>query len=76
MINLLGQAEVDVGEAILRNVADPTDYAAVKKYLESNVIQSVQDQRFSPTNHVGLDASDVMIVELKGDSWVKADPVK
>jgi branched-chain amino acid transport system substrate-binding protein len=76
MINLLGQAEVDVGEAILRNVADPTDYAAVKKYLESNVIPSVQDQRFSPTNHVGLDASDVMIVELKGNSWVKADPVK
>ena len=76
MINLLGQAEVDVGEAILRNVANPADYAAVKKYLESTPIPSVQDQRFSPTNHVGLDATDVMIVELKGDSWVKAGPVK
>lgn len=76
MINLLGQAEVDVGEAILRNVKDPTDYDAVKKYLETHPIPSVQDQKFSPTNHVGLDASDVMIVELKGDTWVKADPVK
>jgi branched-chain amino acid transport system substrate-binding protein len=76
MINLLGQAEIDVADAILRNVADPTDYAAVKKYLESTPIPSVQDQRFSPTNHVGLDASDVMIVELKGDGWVKAGPVK
>jgi branched-chain amino acid transport system substrate-binding protein len=76
MINLLGQAEVDVAEAILRNVKDPSDFAAVKKYLESTPIPSVQDQKFSPTNHVGLDASDIMIVELKGDSWVKAGPVK
>ena len=76
MINLLGQAEMDVGEAILRNVKDPTDYDAVKKYLETHPVPSVQDQKFSPTNHVGLDASDVMIVELKGERWVKADPVK
>jgi branched-chain amino acid transport system substrate-binding protein len=77
MINLLAQAEIDVADAILRNVADPFDYAAVKKYLESTPIPSVQDQHFSPTNHVGLDATDVMIVELKGDgSWVKAGPVK
>ena len=76
MINLLGKAEVDVAEAALRNVKNPADFAAVKKYLESTPIPSIQNQRFSPTTHVGLDASDVIIVELKGDGWVKADPVK
>ncbi len=76
MINLLGKAEVDVAEAALRNVKNPADFAAVKKYLESTPIPSIQNQRFSPTNHVGLDASDVIIVELKGDGWVKAEPIK
>ncbi|MSQ70139.1 MAG: ABC transporter substrate-binding protein [Betaproteobacteria bacterium] len=76
MINLLGKAEVDVAEAVLRNVKNPADFAAVKKYLESTPIPSIQNQRFSPTNHVGLDASKVIIVELKGDGWEKADPIK
>lgn len=76
MINLLGKAEVDVAEAVLRDVKDPADAEAVKKYLETTPIKSVHDQRFSPTNHVGLDASDMMIVELKDGVWVKADPVK
>ena len=76
MINLLGKAEVDVAEAALRNVKNPADFPAVKKYLESTPIPSIQNQRFSPTSHVGLDASKVIIVELKGDSWVKADPIK
>jgi ABC-type branched-subunit amino acid transport system substrate-binding protein len=76
MINLLGKAEVDVAEAALRNVKNPADYPAVKNYLESTPIPSIQNQRFSPTNHVGLDASKVIIVELKGDGWVKAGPIK
>jgi branched-chain amino acid transport system substrate-binding protein len=76
MINLLGKASVDVAESVLRNVKNPSDFPAVKKYLESTPIPSIQNQRFSPTNHVGLDASKVIIVELKGDSWVKADPIK
>jgi branched-chain amino acid transport system substrate-binding protein len=76
MINLLSKASVDVAEAALRNVKNPGDFAAVKKYLESTPIPSIQNQRFSPTNHVGLDASKVIIVELKGDSWVKAEPIK
>ena len=76
MINLLGKAEVDVAEAALRNVSNPMDFAAVKKYLESTPIPSIQNQRFSPTNHVGLDASKVIIVELKGDGWVKAEPIQ
>lgn len=76
MINLLGKASVDVAESALRNVKNPGDFPAVKKYLESTPIPSIQNQRFSPTNHVGLDASKVIIVELKGDSWAKADPIK
>jgi branched-chain amino acid transport system substrate-binding protein len=75
MINLLGKAEVDVAEAALRNVKNPADFPAVKKYLESTPIPSIQNQRFSPTNHVGLDTSNVIIIELKGDAWVKADPI-
>ena len=75
MINLLGKAAADVAEAILKT-PDPADFPAVKKYLESTPIPSVHTQRFSPTNHVGLDASSVIIVELKDGAWVKADPVK
>jgi len=75
MINLLGAAAVDVAEAILKT-PKPDDYEAVKKYLESTPIPSVHTQRFSATNHVGLDVSSVIIVELKDGVWVKADPVK
>jgi branched-chain amino acid transport system substrate-binding protein len=75
MINLLGKAAVDVAEAILKT-PNPSDFAAVKKYLESTPIPSVHTQRFSPTNHVGLDAKSVIIVELKDGVWGKADPVK
>lgn len=76
MINLLGKASVDVADAILRKTPNPTDYPAVKKWLESNVIESVHNQKFSPTNHVGVDSSAVIIVELKNNVWVPADPVK
>jgi branched-chain amino acid transport system substrate-binding protein len=75
MINLLGSAETDVAEAILRNTPNPADYPAVKRFLESTPIESFHVQRFSPTNHVGLDASSVMIVELKDGSWIKARPI-
>jgi branched-chain amino acid transport system substrate-binding protein len=76
MINLLGKASVDVADAVLRNVKNPADFAAVKKYLESTPIPSIQDQRFSPTDHVGLNTSDIVIVELKGDTWAKAGPIR
>lgn len=76
MISLLGKASIDVAEAALRNVKNPADFPAVKKYLESTPIPSIQSQRFSSTNHVGLDASDVIVVELKGDTWVKAGPIR
>ena len=48
MINLLGKAEVDVAEAVLRKVPNPADAAAAKKFLESTPIESIQNQRFSP----------------------------
>ena len=48
----------------------------MKKWLESNVVESVHNQQFSPTSHVGVDASAVVIVELKNNVWVPADPVK
>ena len=76
MINLLGKAEVDVAEAVLRKVPNPTDYPAVKKFLESTPIESIHNQKFTPSNHVGLDASSVLIVELKDGNWVKAAPIK
>jgi hypothetical protein len=40
------------------------------------VIESVHNQRFSPTSHVGMDSSSVLIVELKNGAWVPADPVQ
>lgn len=76
MINLLGKLNVDVVEAVLKTVKEPTDVKTVKAYLEATPLQSVQTIRFSPTSHVGMTASDVIIAELKKDTWVKADPVR
>ena len=76
MINLLGRAATDVADAILRKTPNPSDYPAVKKWLESNVVESVHNQKFSPTSHVGVDSSAVIIVELKDNVWVPADPIK
>jgi branched-chain amino acid transport system substrate-binding protein len=76
MINVMGRAETDVADAILRKSSNPTDYPAVKKWLETNVVESVYNQTFSPTNHVGVDAAGVVIVELKNNTWVPADPAK
>lgn len=76
-LNLLGKIQVDMAQAILENVKDPSDPKAVKSFLESAPkIESIQDVRFSAKSHVGMDESDVIIVELKNNAWVKADPVK
>lgn len=74
MINVTARAETDAADAILRKTPHPTDFAAVKKWLEANVVESVYNLKFSPTNHVGVDASHVVIVELKNNIWVPADP--
>jgi branched-chain amino acid transport system substrate-binding protein len=76
MINILGKFDADVAEAVLTNVADPTDAKAVKTYLEGATIESVHRIKFSPKSHVGLGAADVIIAEFKGDQWVPADPVR
>jgi ABC-type branched-subunit amino acid transport system substrate-binding protein len=76
MINVNGRAETDVADAILRKTPNPADYPAVKKWLETNVVESVYNLKFSPVNHVGADAANVVIVELKNNTWVPADPVK
>ena len=76
MINITGSAGMDVADAILRKTPRPTDFAAVKNWLESNVVESVYNLKFSPTTHVGVDASHVVIVELKNNAWVPADPAR
>jgi branched-chain amino acid transport system substrate-binding protein len=75
MINLLGKMDVDVVEAVLANVADPSNVQAVKTFLESTPIESVQHLKFSPESHVGLTEKDVIIVEYKDGAWKPADPV-
>ena len=76
MINVIGRAATDVADAVLRKTPDPADFPAVKNWLETNVIESVHNQRFSPTSHVGVDASSVVVVELKNNTWVPAAPAK
>jgi branched-chain amino acid transport system substrate-binding protein len=75
MINLSSKIQLDVVEAVLGNVADPSNAASVKAYLEATPIHSLQTIKFSPTNHVGLNTSSVSVVELKNGVWAKADPI-
>jgi len=76
MLNILGKLLTDTADAILRHSPNPEDFGKVKQWLETTPIESVHNQRFSPTNHVGVDASSVVLVELKDNRWVVADPVK
>jgi len=75
-LTLTGAILADTAEAILKNVPDVKNPAAVRKFLESTPIQSVQTIRFSNTSHIGMGTSDIAIVEYKGGKWVKADPLK
>jgi branched-chain amino acid transport system substrate-binding protein len=75
-LNLIALGVADTAEAILRNVANPSDAKAVREFLHTTPIKSFQTIRFSPTSHVGMSTSDLAIVELKNGDWVKADPVK
>jgi branched-chain amino acid transport system substrate-binding protein len=76
MLNYLGKLTVDTVEAILTNVSKPDDPQAVRGYLQSNVVKSVQNLRFTKTSNVGLTEDDVLIVEWKKGAWTKADPIK
>ena len=75
-LSLNARAELDVAEAILRNVSNPYDFPAVKKFLETTPINGTRFKGFSPTNHIGPGAADIMIVELKNGRWTKADPIR
>jgi hypothetical protein len=75
-LSLNARAELDVAEAILRNVSNPYDFPAVKKFLETTPINGTRFKGFSPANHIGPGAADIMIVELKNGRWTKADPVR
>ena len=76
MLNVSAKTEVDVAEAILHNVKNPRDAEAVKRYLESSVIPSVHNQRFSARSHVGLGAASIIMAELKDGVWTRADPLR
>jgi branched-chain amino acid transport system substrate-binding protein len=76
MLNILGKLLTDTADAILRNSPNPDDPASVKQWLETTTVESIHNQRFSPSNHVGVDASSVALVELKDNRWAPADPVK
>jgi branched-chain amino acid transport system substrate-binding protein len=76
LLSLLGLMLADTAEAVLRNVDDPKNAAATKAFLESATVDSVGEIRFSPTNHVGLGAESVAVLEYKNDHWTKPDPLK
>jgi branched-chain amino acid transport system substrate-binding protein len=76
MLNVLGKLLTDTADAILRYAPDPENPASVKQWLETTVVESIHNQRFSASNHVGINASAVALVELKDNDWVPAGPVK
>jgi len=76
LLALMGVTLADTAEAVLRNVEDTNDAAAVKKYLESTPIRSIAAIRFTPESHVGAGASTISVVEYKNGHWAKADPMK
>jgi branched-chain amino acid transport system substrate-binding protein len=76
MATLLGSTLSDTADAILRNVDNPNDAQAVRTYLETNVIHSIQDLHWSKERHVGMSAKDVAILEYENGKWVKADPIR
>ncbi|HEY5607748.1 MAG TPA: ABC transporter substrate-binding protein [Alphaproteobacteria bacterium] len=74
---VLGKFQADLIEAVMRNVADPHDVKAAKRYLEINPVRSVQTLRFSAQSHTALGPKDVVVVEYKpGKGWQPADSLK
>lgn len=76
MLTLLGLTLADTADAVLKNVKNPSDAAAVRSYLETTPIPSVQMLHWSKDRHVGMTAADISILEYKSGKWVKADPVQ
>jgi branched-chain amino acid transport system substrate-binding protein len=76
MLTLLGLTLADTADAVLRNVSDPKSADAVRTYLETHPVASVEQIRWSKDRHVGLTEKDVAILEYKNGKWVKADPIR
>ena len=76
MLTLTGAMLADTAQAIIANVADPKDPKAVKTFLETTPIKSIQTLKFSPEDHVGLGKDGVAIVEFKNGVWVEAAGIK
>ena len=76
LLALMGVTLADTAEAVLRNVDNPNDAAAVKRFLETTPIDSIAAIKFSPESHVGMGADTVSVVEYKNGRWTKADPIK
>jgi len=75
-LTLLGLTLADTADAILTKVGDPTNAKAVREFLETTPIASVQTIRWTKDRHVGMTSDDVAILEYKQGRWVKADPLK
>ena len=74
-LTLQGLILADVAEAILRQVPNPADPVAVRHFLETTPISSVQTIAFSPQRHIGMGADGIAIVEWKDGGWIKAPPL-
>lgn len=72
-LNLLALGLADTTFAILSNVDNLADPAAVKKFLQATAIASYQTIKFTPKSNIGMVANDIAIVELKNKVWKKAD---
>ena len=75
-LSLLGLTMADFAAAVLENVPNPSDPAAVKQYVETHPIPSVSTMHFSSKTHVGFVADDMTVLEYKKDHWEKAATLK
>lgn len=75
-LNQLGMLLADIADAVLRDVPDSGDPKAVKAFLESHPIDGVQTVHYSTTNHVGLTAENIAVVEYRDGHWAQAQPLK
>lgn len=75
VLSQFGLMVADTADAVLRNVDDPRDADATKKFLETTPIKSLLTMHFSPTSHVGLTADSAVVLEYKHDHWAKAGPL-
>ena len=74
-VNHYGVLNADCVDAVLRNVANPGDPNAVRKFLETTPIHSVLTIRFSRQSHIGTGIGAFAVLEYKGKNWSPAGPL-